>query len=75
MLIDLKREVSDYYRQIKLDQELSYTDLVKESGLGKTQLTNILKHNGKEMSLDRMFEGLWEMGYCININVGDKDEH
>ena len=74
MITELKEEVSLFYKQIKEDQQWSYDKLSLESGLCKTQLTNILKHKGQDITLDRMFEGLWSMDYFINLSVEVKDE-
>lgn len=74
MLEDMKKELSSYYKLHRNEYNLTYRQLVVDSGLCLTQVTNILKHDGHMLTLDKILMGLSNLGYSIEINIGSYDE-
>lgn len=61
----LKNLLISAYISCKTENGLSYKNLSELSGLAEIQLSNILNHSGRNVSIEKMEEGLNRMGFYI----------
>lgn len=65
----MRKQVCDLYREIKSYRKATVSLLAQEAVMSRTQINNILNHNGKEVTLERMLDGLSELGVEFTIKA------
>lgn len=51
---------------------LSFSEVAKVCGMSKTQVNHIINHKGKEVSLEKVMNGLCSLGLTINFTIEEK---
>lgn len=62
----LKETLVDNFIAMKEDNNLSYKDIVK-AGLSESQIANIVKHNGKYVSVETIESAFKYFGFGIRV--------
>lgn len=70
----LKYKLIEAYKSVVTENKFTYTDLCKLTGLSPSQVANILRHDGKLVSLEKMLDGLDKMGFGVELNFYHKEE-
>lgn len=69
----MKQGLCELFTEVVKQKGLTFSDTGKLSGMSKTQVNNIINHNGKEVSLEKIMNGLTLLGCEIEISIkGDK---
>lgn len=69
--MNLKQRLCDVVVSIKSDNKLTYADIVKKTDglVNDTQINNILRHGGREITSDRIYNVIYKLGYRLNIEI------
>lgn len=70
----LKQDLIDAYKEVMLDNKFTYREVCKLSGLSQSQLANVLNHDGKKVSVDKMVDGLLNLGFGIKLDFYNIEE-
>ncbi len=70
----LKYELIEAYKSVVTENKFTYTDLCKLTGFSPSQVANILRHDGKLVSIEKMIDGLDKMGFGVEFNFYHKEE-
>lgn len=70
----LKYELIEAYKSVVTENKFTYADLCKLTGFSPSQVANILRHDGKLVSIEKMIEGLDKMGFGVELNFYHKEE-
>lgn len=62
----LKQELILAYKSMMEQNGWTYKEVCKVSLLTQTQLNNILNHNARKVSVEKMEEGLMNLGFVVN---------
>lgn len=65
----IREELALTLTHIRLSENWTYEDMMKKTGLNKTQLNRIIKNNGEGVSIDLMETVLIKLGYIVEIEV------
>lgn len=65
----MKQSLCECYRQIRKGRCYSFLEMLQDSELSRSQLNNILNHEARSVSIDKMVEGLGKLGYVINVEI------
>jgi len=65
----MKEELCGFYSQVITSRGYNFTEAAKVSGMSRSQINNILNHNGREVSIEKIIEGFSGMGYTINFTL------
>lgn len=70
--INVKELLCEALDEVKYDNRLTYTEIVNKTCLNKSQLTNILKHKGRNVSAVTIHTALHELGYVLSFTIDKK---
>lgn len=62
----LKQELILAYKSMMEQNGWTYKEVCKVSLLTQTQLNNILNHNARKVSVEKMEEGLMNLGFVVD---------
>lgn len=70
----IREELVEYFTNIKDSNRLTYKMIQEITGLNQSQISNILKHNGKSVSIDIIEKSILDLGFIIEVNIYNLDE-
>ena len=70
----IREELVDYFNKIKDSNRLTYKMIQNITGLNQSQISNILKHNGKSVSIDIIEKAILDLGFIIEVDIYNLDE-
>lgn len=65
----MKEQLCLFFTNIIHERKLSFSEVAKLSGMSKTQVNHIVNHKGKEVSLEKILNGIHTLGYNVNISL------
>ncbi|AKO61101.1 hypothetical protein AXI76_gp200 [Pseudoalteromonas phage H101] len=70
----IRDNLVEYFNNIKVSNMLTYTMIQDITGLNQSQISNILKHNGKSVSIDIIEKAIMDLGFVICVDIYNLDE-
>lgn len=70
----IREELVEYFTNIKDSNRLTYKMIQEITGLNQSQISNILKHNGKSVSIDIIEKAILDLGFIIEVDIYNLDE-
>jgi predicted XRE-type DNA-binding protein len=70
----IREELVEYFTNIKDSNRLTYKMIQEITGLNQSQISNILKHNGKSVSIDIIEKSILDLGFIIEVDIYNLDE-
>lgn len=71
----LKQELILAYKTMMQENGWTYKEVCDVSFLTQTQLNNILNHNARKVSIEKMEEGMRNLGFVVtDVLWGDFDD-
>lgn len=70
----IREELVDYFNNIRNANMLTYRMIQDITGLNQSQISNILKHNGKSVSIDIIEKAILDLGFTIKVDIYNLDE-
>jgi len=65
----MKEDLCELFTQLVNQRGYSFSQLVRITGLNRTQVSNIINHKGREVSLERVMKAISELGYTVNLTI------
>ena len=65
----MKEDLCKMFHGVMKNKRFSFIQTAKVSGMSKTQVNNIVNHRGREVSIEKILEGLQNLGYKVIISV------
>lgn len=69
----IREELVKYFTNIKDSNRLTYKMIQEITGLNQSQISNILKHNGKSVSIDIIEKSILDLGFIIKVDIHNSD--
>lgn len=69
----IREELVEYFTNIKDSNRLTYKMIQEITGLNQSQISNILKHNGKSVSIDIIEKSILDLGFIIEVDIHNLD--
>ena len=69
----IREELVEYFTNIKDSNRLTYKMIQEITGLNQSQISNILKHNGKSVSIDIIEKAILDLGFIIEVDIHNLD--
>lgn len=70
----IRDNLVEYFNNIKVSNMLTYKMIQDITGLNQSQISNILKHNGKSVSIDIIEKAIMDLGFVICVDIYNLDE-
>lgn len=70
----IRDNLVEYFNNIKVSNMLTYMMIQDITGLNQSQISNILKHNGKSVSIDIIEKAIMDLGFVICVDIYNLDE-
>lgn len=70
----LKKQLISAYKTFIKENKWTYKEVCRHSGLSESQLSSILHHEGKRVSVDKMEDGLINLGFKVVVSFQYLDE-
>ncbi len=70
----IREELVGYFNNIRNANMLTYRMIQDITGLNQSQISNILKHNGKSVSIDIIEKAIFDLGFTIKVDIYNLDE-
>lgn len=61
----IKEDLIEAFKSIKASNRFTYKDLENYTGLSQTQISNILKHHGKLVSIEAIEKAINSVGFYV----------
>ncbi len=72
-MLTLRQNLCSVYIQIKKSRCYSFSEMLLDSELSRSQLNNILKHEGRRVSIDKMIDGIHKLGFNLEITIREAE--
>lgn len=72
-MVTLRKSLCEFYAQIKESRSYSFSEMLLDSELSRSQLNNILKHEGRRVSIDKMLDGIDKLGFNLEITISEAE--
>ncbi len=69
----IREELVGYFNNIKDANKLTYKMIQEITGLNQSQISNILKHNGKSVSIDIIEKAIFDLGFFVEVDIYNLD--
>jgi hypothetical protein len=63
----LKNELVNIYLKVMEENNFTYSDMQKLTKLSSSQLASVLKHNADKVSIEKMEDGLYNIGFGLEL--------
>lgn len=69
----IRETLVEYFNNIKDSNRLTYKMIQEITGLNQSQISNILKHNGKSVSIDIIEKAIFDLGFIVEVDIYNLD--
>lgn len=72
-MVTLRQNLCLLYIRIKKSRCYSFSEMLLDSELSRSQLNNILKHGGRSVSMDKMIDGIDKLGFNLELTISEAE--